>query len=458
MYPNSPNGNAVPGLAGKKILFATFPADGHFNPLTGLAVHLQSLGCDVRWYTSPVYAVRLRKLGIPHFPFVVAKDINGENVEEVFPERNKIRGQIKKLRFDMINAFILRAPEYYEDMKDIRRSFPFDLVIADSLFSGIPFIKDKLQLPVIAVGVVPVTETSKDLPPPGMGLTPSYTWLGKIRQRVMRTISNMIIFREPNKVMHAMLEKHGIDHGNRNIFDLLPRKSTLVLQSGTPGFEYYRSDLGRNIRFVGAMLPYQKPGVGKPWFDERMNTYKRIIVVTQGTVERDINKLLVPTLEAMKGTDTLVIATTGGNGTAELRSRFSAKNLIIEDFIPFADIMPYADIYITNGGYGGVMLGIENNLPLIVAGVHEGKNEINARIGYFKLGINLGTEKPRPAQIRQAVDMIFIDGTYRDNVEKLAKEFSEYDTYPLCAAHIADALGYHVIKMKEEAGVESKAG
>ena len=29
-------------------------------------------------------------------------------------------------------------------------------------------------------------------------------------------------------------------------------------------------------------------------------------------------------------------------------------------------------------GYGGVMLGIENQLPLVVAGLHEGKNEINA--------------------------------------------------------------------------------
>jgi len=37
---------------GKRILFANFPADGHFNPLTSLAMHLTELGFDVRWYTS----------------------------------------------------------------------------------------------------------------------------------------------------------------------------------------------------------------------------------------------------------------------------------------------------------------------------------------------------------------------------------------------------------------------
>jgi UDP:flavonoid glycosyltransferase YjiC (YdhE family) len=47
---------------GKRILFANFPADGHFNPLTSLAMHLTELGFDVRWYTSKSYAKKLAKL------------------------------------------------------------------------------------------------------------------------------------------------------------------------------------------------------------------------------------------------------------------------------------------------------------------------------------------------------------------------------------------------------------
>ncbi len=69
-----------------------------------------------------------------------------------------------------------------------------------------------------------------------------------------------------------------------------------------------------------------------------------MVLVTQGTVERDVEKILVPALEAFKDTDTLVIATTGGSNTKMLQSRFPYKNIIIEDFIPFADVMPYADV------------------------------------------------------------------------------------------------------------------
>jgi UDP:flavonoid glycosyltransferase YjiC (YdhE family) len=102
--------------------------------------------------------------------------------------------------------------------------------------------------------------------------------------------------------------------------------------------------------------------------------------------------------------------------------------------------MPYADLYITNGGYGGVMLGIENRLPFVVAGVHEGKNEINARIGYFKLGVNLKTETPTPQQMRQAVTEVLTNEVYKKNVVKLSKEFKEYDTYELCEGYIKELL------------------
>jgi len=52
-----------------KFLFATVPADGHFNPLTGIAIHLKAAGHDVRWYTGPSYAAKLERLGFPYYPF-----------------------------------------------------------------------------------------------------------------------------------------------------------------------------------------------------------------------------------------------------------------------------------------------------------------------------------------------------------------------------------------------------
>lgn len=427
-------------FAGRKILFANFPADGHFNPLTGLAMHLKSLGADVRWYSSVTYAAKLKKMNIPHFRFKRAVDVEGNDFDKVFPERAKKKSQVSKLKYDIIHAFILRAPEYYADILEIHKTFSFELLVADSAFTGIPFVKDLMRKPVVAVGVMPLTETSVDLPPAGLGLEPSNTILGKIRNAFLRELTNQFIFHGPNKVMHSLFDKYRIPHNKESLFDMLIAKCDLLLQSGTPSFEYFRSDLSENVRFIGPLLPWHGNHAYKQWFDQRLNQYERVFLVTQGTVEKDVEKLLVPVLEAFKDSTALVVCTTGGSKTTELKKRFPQSNFIIEDFIPFADVMPYTDVYITNGGYGGVMLGIENKLPLVVAGVHEGKNEINARVGYFKLGVNLKTEKPTPQQIRKAVEEVIKQPHYKENAINLSKEFTQYDPASLFAESVAGLL------------------
>lgn len=162
--------------------------------------------------------------------------------------------------------------------------------------------------------------------------------------------------------------------------------------------------------------------------------------MTQGTVEKDVEKLIMPALDALIDTDTLVIVTTGGSMTDWLRDKYQAPNVIIEDFIPYAQLMPHVDVYITNGGYGGVMLGIEHELPMIVAGVHEGKNEICARVGHFKIGINLKTESPTAAQIRKALHLLASDADYQKNVSRLAARIRQYPTLQLFAGDVAEAL------------------
>ena len=304
---------------GAKILFANFPADGHFNPLTGLAFHLKSIGYDVRWYTSVTYADKIKKLDIPFFPLKRALDISGD-INEVFPERKKQKGTVGKLSFDIINAFILRAPEYYEDLKEIYQSFPFDMMIADVAFTAVPFVKELMNVPVIAVGVLPIPETSKDLPPTGLGMTPSSSFFGKTKQSLLRFIADKVLFKKPNEVLFKLLADYGITPDG-NLFDTNVRKATLLLQSGTPGFEYYRSDLSKNVRFVGPLLPYTKKKTTN-WFNDKLLNYEKVILVTQGTIETDINKLLVPTLEAFKNSKYLVVATTGGNGTKALRAKY----------------------------------------------------------------------------------------------------------------------------------------
>jgi len=423
-------------MQSKRILFANFPADGHFNPLTSLAVHLKSLGHDVRWYTSDTYAEKIHRLGIPFYPLQRVLDISKGSPDELFPERRHQKSQLSKLKFDIKNVFLRRGVEFFQDVSAIEKTFPFDLVVCDITFTGLWFIEEKLGKPVIAVGVLPLMATSNDLPPSGLGLAPSNSRWGRLKQQAMRWLSDVSVFRESNFLIRQLFRENGLKQERGNIFDTLYQKSTLVLQSGTPGLEYPRSDLSARIWFIGPLFPYSFGEKSVFRHHEKIRQYDRVILVTQGTVEKDPEKLLVPTLEAFKNTEYLVIATTGGSGTESLRRRYPQSNVVIEDFIPFGEVMPFCHVYVTDGGYGGVLLSIQNKLPLVTAGVHEGKNEINARVGYFQLGVNLKTEKPAPAQVKQAVEEVLRNPVYKQRVEQLSDQFSQYNSLRLCEEYV----------------------
>ncbi len=220
-----------------KILFANVPGAGHFNPLTGLAVHLKNAGHDVRWYTQNVFEEKIKRLGIHYYPFRKAIQHNHSNLDEVFPERLKHKSQLKKLNHDLRNVFVLRATEFFEDIQQINEEFPFDVMIADVGFTAIPFVPEILGKPVLGIGIIPLMESSKDLPPYGLGLTPSKSFTGKIKQNLLRWLADKVLIGKVNKLFQNILVENGITPTHSNIFDTMIRKSTLVLQSGTPGFE-----------------------------------------------------------------------------------------------------------------------------------------------------------------------------------------------------------------------------
>ena len=108
----------------------------------------------------------------------------------------------------------------------------------------------------------------------------------------------------------------------------------------------------------------------------------------------------------------------------------------------------------TNWGYGGVLLSIQKQLPMVVAGVHEGKNEINARVGYFKLGINLKSERPSVLQLRKSVEEILANNVYSENVKSLSEEFNRYDPNEICVRQVARLVRYSAKpKIKEEVSI-----
>ncbi len=420
------------------ILFATVPSDGHFNPLTGIAMHLKTAGHDVRWYTGPSYTAKLERLGIPHYPFQRAREINGDNIGELFPERAKLRGPAL-IRFDGRHMMVANTGNYFEDVQEIDASFSFDVLFCDAAFYAMQLIKEKLGKRVCAIGIAPSLETSKDVPPNFVGLKPAKNAVGKFIHQGMRAMMERMVMNDVKELYNQILASHGLAPIDGSLFDVSYRSPDVVFQSGVPGFAYSRRERNPKVTFVGALLPY-KAAINTAFSQpEKLGTYKRVILISQGTVDnKDPRKLIVPALEALKDTDALLIVATGYCQTEALRKSYPQDNIVIEDFVDFDLILDHTDLFIGNGGYGSVLLSLSKGVPLLTAGIREGKNDINAHVEYFGVGIDLRTESPKPRDIRRAAERLVSEPNWKQNVARLRGELSGYHPHALIDAYLAD--------------------
>jgi UDP:flavonoid glycosyltransferase YjiC (YdhE family) len=425
-----------------KILFATLPFDGHFSPLTGVAMHLKAAGHDVRWYAGPSYAAKLARLGIPHIPFKRATEINGDNIGTLFPERAGLHGPAL-LRFELKTIFVNNSLKYFEDVQEIDATYPFDVLFCDAGFYAMKLVKEKLGKRVCAFGVVPSMESAKDAPPNFVGLKPAKTAIGRLVHREMRAMMDWMVMNEGKEIYNGMLAAQGVAPIEGPLSDLPYRSADVFFQGSVAGFEYPRRDPNPKVKFVGALLPYKNGSATAFSQSAKLDKYKPVILISQGTVDNKApGKLIVPALEALKDTGALLVVATGYSQTDELRKAYPQDNIVIEDFVDFDFILGRADLFICNGGFGGVLLSLSHGVPLVVAGIREGKNDVNAHVDYFGVGIDLRTESPKPGDIRRATDRILSEPRWKQNVARLQKEFSGYRANELIDAYLANGVAH----------------
>ena len=423
-----------------KILFATVAADGHVNPLTGIAVRLRDLGHDVRWYTGSQYAGRLEALGIPQLPYRRADEHLDAASLANLPERKRLRGPAL-IRFDFEKVFLENTAGYLEDIRDIDDEFPFDVMFCDTAFLAARLVHDVLGKYVCGVGVAPSIETSKDLPPNFVGKQPARTAAGRLGYRAMASAMDWMVLRRGQRWYNGLLAQYGLPPVAGSMFDEFYAGQDVIFQSGTPGFEYPRREVNPRSRFVGALLPHRAEEPSTFPYEGRVSDGQRVILISQGTVDNaDPNKLFVPALEALVGAGALLVVATGHRNTEELRRRYPHDNVVVEDYVDFAAVLPRTDLFVCNGGYGSVLLSLSNGVPLVTAGVREGKNDVNARVDYFGVGIDLRTETPSPAAIGAASRRVLAESSWKANALALRDELSAYRPLEIIENHLAATL------------------
>lgn len=402
-----------------RFIFATMPQAGHTVPALPIARALVERGHSVRWHTGIAFAARIAETGAVYVP-MSEYDSSVDGLDAMFPERLNRKG-IGRLKYDLAEMFPATVRGQLTDLQTLLADEPADVLVGDlGLLAG-PILQELGGPPFAAVGITVVTYPDPNLAPFGPGLRPTTGRFGRVRNRVLTLAIRNLLFRPLFDAINEIRLENGLPEAEE-VGMGYPSHAELFLQLSTAGFEYPRQ-VPEILRYVGPTRPASSGDFEPPdWWPQIESADRPVVLVTQGTVTTAGDELLRPTLDALANQDVLVVAVTGGPDPAELGP--VPANARVERFLPFDRLLPLVDVYITNGGFGGVQMALSHGIPMVAAGKTEDKAEVSARIGYSGVGINLKTQHPTADQVRVAVRQLLADPRYAEAARRIQAEIN----------------------------------
>jgi MGT family glycosyltransferase len=413
-----------------KVLIVSTPATGHLNPLLPIGRSLMEEGHEVAFLTGSALRERVVGIGAKFSAFPPEADLDLRDHNAVVPELKDITPGPEWLRVALEHIFVRTIPAQYAGMRRLLRDFPADIIIGDDMMFGlVPMLLGprSKRPPIVLCGTSILHLRRDDGAPLFLGLPPAGSEAQRDEYAAIARDYDRIVNQPIALLLNKILKELGVGLLSAALFEAVVEIADAYLQLSVPGFEYPR-DIPATVHFVGTppIMPNQVP---LPSWARDLDGSRKVVLVTQGTVaNHDFDLLVRPTLEALATErDLLVVATAGGRPVDAIPGPIP-DNARVASYLPFEWILPRTDVFVTNGGYGSVNQAMSFGVPIVTAGLTEDKADVNARIAWSGVGINLATNEPTPHALGEAVRDVLTKPTYRSRAAAMAGEFARLDT------------------------------
>jgi len=413
-----------------KILIASTPATGHLNPLLAIGRVLIAEGHELAFLSGSVLRGRIEAIGAKFHALPEGADFDLRTFDEVAPELKNMAPGLDWLRVALQRVFVDTLPAQYAGLQQVLQGFPADIVIADDMLFGVlpMLLGPRSKRPPIALcGTSFLHWPREDGAPHFIGLPPATTQQQRDEYAAIYLEHDRLVYQPVADRLNRSLQTFGVEPLPMTLFDSVVGLADAYLQLTVPSFEFPR-DIPPSVSFVGTppIIPNQ---VQPPSWSHELDGSRKVVLVTQGTLaNHNFDLLVAPTLAALANEpDLLVIATAGGRPVEAIRGPIP-DNARLAQYLPFEWVLPKTDVFVTNGGYGSVNQAMSFGIPLVTAGLTEDKADVNARVAWSGVGIDLATNEPTPEALRQAVREVLDKPDYRSRASRMADEFSGIDT------------------------------
>jgi MGT family glycosyltransferase len=373
-----------------KILFVNMPAHGHVNPTFPLVSAFVRAGHTVDYLITEDFRKKVEYSGATLIPYYKPIDMN-------FDKKKDVLKHIRKLIKEMNEKIKELAPQY-------------DVIVAGGMNPSIAKIEKEIETPLIFCSAVFFQNEQT--------ISHLFTESKGVPQWINFIANHPMIRKIFSRVVGARLF-------GTEIKDLLmlfsPQSSTLNIAFTSRYFQPKAETFDDKCLFIGPTPTISVKDYSFP-MEKLENSNKKIIYATLGTIFNTWVDFFKNVMEAFKDSDYLVVMSTGNKERLKQIGNIP-KNFIVRDFVPQAEVLKHADLFIAHGGMGSVSDGMYLGVPMILVPLGADQFFNAYRLQELGAGKVLKKAEVIPENLKLEAKLVIEDKSIKAKVNKVQNSF-----------------------------------
>ena len=372
-----------------KIVFFCIPAHGHTNPTLGVVRELVERGHEVLYYSYTPFKEKIEGTGAK---FVACDDFDAEQHLE---PKDAVRVG-KDLAFS--TRLLVDTTLALDDMvcKEMERLQP-DCIVADSMAVWGKAVALKMGIPFVSS-------------------TTTFAFNKHSAQIMKQSLGQMfgMIFSmgKINKDIKRLQDK---GYPVKSVLDIIQNDdNTHTVVYTSPQFQPCADTFSNKYAFVG-------PSV-RPVTEQIEKTKEKLIYISMGTVVNDQADFYKNCIKAFAGTEYQVIMSIGYLVDAKELGELPA-NISVHEYVDQIAVLNQADVFLSHCGMNSVNESLYYEVPLVMYPQTNEQGGVANRV--MQVGAGICLEKTGPAAIREAVENVLSDSSYREKATEISDGFKK---------------------------------
>ncbi|MGN0997729.1 MAG: macrolide family glycosyltransferase [Candidatus Ventricola sp.] len=364
------------------IWFCSIPAHGHVNPTLPVVRELVRRGHSVRYYEVEPFRARIEAAGASFVDVTPYMPPAPENID-------RIAGRDFAALIEMVVDTTLALDERFA--QDVARERP-DAIVSDSVCFWGKLLARKHGIPFVCSTTTMAFNAQS----------------ARYMKRGVGELLRMLLGMPRINRKMALLREHGYDVPDfLSVIQNDSETDTVVYTSRC--FQPMAETFGERYAFVGptAERVTPQPGAGRPR-----------VYVSLGTVLHDNPRFYHACVEALAGLEAVLSV---GEQVDIASLGALPEGIRVYPRVDQMQTLAQSDVFITHCGMNSVQESLLCGVPMVLFPQHSEENAVAARVQ--ELGAGMPLKHPTARAIREAVDAVLGDASYRAAAHRMREDF-----------------------------------